>query len=116
MTLNSTLSTRESAGIKDIQASYTTVLAPTFPGGWVYWTTPATTLTAGTTYIFTSWLTTAFTQKVNGGSNGDSGATYAGGSGYNATVTTGDLIPWSVWGTHPWDFDFRVQTRTTQCP
>jgi hypothetical protein len=27
------------------------------------------------------------------------------------TVNSGDLVAWSLWSTHPWDFHFRVQER-----
>jgi hypothetical protein len=98
-----------------ILATYTTTLPGNFAGGWVYWTTSATTLTGGTQYIFTSYMTNAFTQMVNSGSAGDANAGYAAGAGYSADATSGDLITWSLWGTHPWDFHFRVQRRNPSC-
>ena len=98
-----------------ILATYTTSLPANFAGGWVYWTTSATTLTGGTQYIFTSFMTNAFTQPVNTGSSGDANAGYALGGGYSASATSGDLITWSLWGTHSWDFYFRVQQRNPSC-
>jgi len=107
------LDRRDGNGV--IQATYTTTLAATFSGGWVYWDTASTKLGAGSLYIFTSFLTTAFTQPVNSGIFGDSSAPYAGGSGYSGQVTSGDLTSWTSWGTHAWDFDFRVQMRNPAC-
>ncbi len=107
------LDQRDGNGV--IQATYTTTLAPAFQGGWVYWDTASTKLSAGSLYIFTSFLTTAFTWPVNTGIFGDSSAPYAGGSGYSGQVTSGDLKSWTSWGTHPWDFDFRVQMQNPAC-
>jgi hypothetical protein len=107
------LDRRDSSGV--IQASYTTTLAADFGGGWVYWNTSPTTLSAGTLYIFTCFLTTAFTQKVNSGICGDQAAGYAGGSGYAGQVTSGDLTSWTSWSPHQWDFDFRVQQHNPAC-
>jgi hypothetical protein len=89
---------------------------------WVFWPTTRTTLSAGTTYIFTSYMSTAFSQPVAGGSQGDSFAGYPGGSGYSALVPTtpggvvGDIAAWTSWTVHPWDFNFRVQQRNPACP
>jgi hypothetical protein len=96
-------------------ATYFTTLPANFSGGWVYWDTPPTTLNASTLYIFTSFLTNAFAQKVNSGSFGDVAAGYTGGSGYDGEVSSGDLSPWTAWGTHPWDFLFRVQEHNSSC-
>jgi hypothetical protein len=107
------LDLRDASGV--IRASYTTTLAADFGGGWVYWNTPTTTLSAGVLYIFTSYLTTAFVQKVNTGVVGDAAAGYAGGSGYAGQVTSGDLSSWTSWSQHVWDFDFRVQQHNPAC-
>jgi hypothetical protein len=107
------LDVRDASGV--IQASYTTTLAANFPGGWVYWNTPTTTLSAGVLYIFTSYLTTAFVQKVNAGILADQTAAYPGGSGYAGEVTSGDLSSWTSWSKDQWDFDFRVQQHNPAC-
>ena len=99
-----------------ILGTYTTSLPGDFRGDWVYWNTGRTTLNAGTPYIFTSFLTTAFTQRVTGSSAGDTAAGYPGGGGYAAEVTSGDIADWSLWFPHGWDFDFRVQLRNAVCP
>jgi hypothetical protein len=112
--VNLRLDRRTSAGA--ISATYTTVVPTTYSGGWVYWTTPATTLAAGTEQIFTAWMTNAFTNPVNSGNVGDSNAGFTLGQGYSATVTSGDLASWASWSEHPWDFHFRIQRRNTQCP
>lgn len=107
------LDRRDAGG--NVIASYQTTRAPNFAGGWLYWDTPTTTLNAGTLYIFTAFLTNAFTQKVDSGTFGDTAATYAGGSGYAGQTGSGDLVSWNLWGTHPWDFQFRVQQRNPAC-
>lgn len=107
------LDRRDAGG--NLVATYSTTLPASFSGGWVFWNTPTTTLSAGTLHIFTSFLVNAFTQKANSGMRGDAAATYAGGSGYAGEVTSGDLSSWSSWGTHPWDFQFRVQQRNPAC-
>jgi hypothetical protein len=108
------LDRRDSAGT--ILATYTTTVPANWPGGWLFWTTPATALNANTLQIFTAFLTTAFTQKVTSSSPGDASAGYAGGGGYTADVgPAGDLTAWSSWATHTWDFQFRIQSRDSQC-
>jgi len=107
------LDRRDANGV--IVATYSASLAPDFPGGWIYWNTPATTLPANQLQVFTAYLTNAFTQRVDTGSAGDAAAGYAGGGGYTGEVTSGDLNGWTSWGAHPWDFQFRVQSRNAQC-
>jgi hypothetical protein len=111
--VNLRLDRRNSAGT--ITASYTAVVPTTFEGGWVYWTTPTTTLAAGTQQIFTAWMTNAFTNPVNSGTPGDSAAGFTLGQGYSGEVTSGDLTGWANWGEHPWDFYFRIQRRNASC-
>jgi hypothetical protein len=114
-TTASTLRLERRSSTGAIAASYTTTVPTTFSGGWVYWTTATTTLAAGTQQIFTAWMTNAFTNPVYSGSPGDSAAGFTLGEGYSGEVTSGDLTAWSGWGTHPWDFQFRIQRRNTQC-
>jgi hypothetical protein len=99
----------------NVLASYVTTLSPRFDGGWVYWKTPPTGLSAGSTYIFTAFLTTAFDQKVNTGTNADADAGYSGGIGYSGEVASGVLTSWSAWYEHDWDFLFRVQEHNPAC-
>ena len=57
-----------------------------------------TTLNAGALYIFTSFVTNAFTQPVNSAvvyATSD----YTGGAYTGARVTSGDLKDWSLWST-----------------
>jgi hypothetical protein len=111
--VNLRLDRRTSTGA--ISATYTAVVPTTFSGGWVYFTTPTTTLAAGTQQIFTAWMTNAFTNPVNSGTPGDSATGFTLGEGYSAVVTSGDLIAWSNWSTHSWDFNFRIQRRNPSC-
>jgi hypothetical protein len=111
--INLRLERRTSAGA--ISATYNVVVPVDYADDWVYWTTPSTTLAAGTTQIFTSWMTNAFSNPVNSGTSGDSAAGFALGEGFSGSVTSGDLTAWANWGTHPWDFHFRIQRRNTQC-
>jgi hypothetical protein len=101
-------------GSGNLLASYTTTLPPNFVGEWVYWETPDTRLEAGTLTIFTSFLTTAFSQKV--GTGVIYGGGYTGGIAYQAMIdSSGDLSRWP-WPDHdPFDFQFRVQQRDPSC-
>jgi hypothetical protein len=109
------LDRRNAAGT--VQATYTTTVPADFPGGWIYWNTPATTLNPGVLTIFTSFMRNALTQQVDAGAVGDAADGYPGGQGYvGGAATTADLSPWSLWNTHPWDFQFRVQQRNPACP
>jgi len=107
------LQVRNAAGT--VLQSSTVTLPADFPGGWVYWTIPTTSLTAGTQYIFTSYMLNALTNGVNSGSLGDANAGFSAGEGYNATTTTRDPNVWTDWSTHPWDFQFRLQSRNPSC-
>jgi|GEM_PF-7007268 len=102
-----------------IQATYSTMVDPQFKGGWVFWDTPATALGQGVVYIFTSFMTNAFTQPVSSGVMW-SKAAYAGGTAYTAEVTSGDLKGWSSWYSNESvgeerDLLFRVQQKNPAC-
>jgi hypothetical protein len=102
-----------------IQATYSTMVDPQFKGGWVYWDTPATTLGQGVVYIFTSFMTNAFTLPVSA-PVGWSKASYAGGTGYAGEVTSGDFRGWSSWYSEESvggerDLLFRVQQKNPAC-
>jgi len=100
-----------------IQATYSTMVDPQFKGGWIFWDTPAATLGQGVVYIFTSFMTNAYTLPVNSGV-GWAKAAYAGGAGYSARVTSGDLKAWSSWpaaDSAGMDLLFRVQQNNPAC-
>jgi hypothetical protein len=107
------LQVRNAAGT--VLQNSTVTLPADFPGGWVYWTIPTTTLSGGTNYVFTSYMLNALTNGVNSGSLGDANAGFSAGDGYNATQTTRDPNVWTDWSTHPWDFQFRLQSRNPAC-
>jgi hypothetical protein len=107
------LERRNSAGT--ILATYNVTVPTTFAGGYVYWPTATTTLSAGTMQIFTAWMTNAFANPVNSGSPADGAAGFTLGQGYTGQEATGNLTAWANWSEHPWDFHFRIQRRNASC-
>jgi len=95
--------------------TYMVSLPPGHAGEWIFWETPSTTLTSSTLYIFTSFLSSAFTQQVNTGVLGDLNQTYAGGTAYSAQVTSGDLVDWSHWSAVTLDYNVRLQSLNPTC-
>jgi hypothetical protein len=101
-----------------ILASFDKTLDPNFGGGWVFWDTPSTTLNANVLYVFTSFLATAATQKVDTSVAGDTTvASTAGGSYYWSIqdTSTPDFKPWSAWVPGSVVLQFRIQKRNSAC-
>jgi hypothetical protein len=101
-----------------VLASFAKSLDPSFSGGWVFWDTPSTTLNANALYIFTSFLATAETQKVETSVAGDTTvASTAGGSYYWSIQENGtpDFTSWSAWVPGSVVLQFRIQKRNSAC-
>jgi hypothetical protein len=104
----------------NIIAERETQVPATFSGGWVLFDINLTFQagTTGTTYIFTCYLKNGSTNMLTTGVHGWSGCSdlIPNSRGYSGGNYSDRIDQWSDWGTHPWDFNIRLQGEWIDVP
>lgn len=82
-----------------------------FDGGWIRFYLGNFWMEAGQTYILTCYLKDGEINELTSSVYGNSTDTWPTGDGYSCTQygTPADMVTWSNWAVHPWDFNFSLE-------